>query len=44
MFTVMGEINSNEWKGMKENRECTSGDYYITLTPLFFGVALVFKF
>ena len=22
-------INSSEWKAMKENQECTSGDYYI---------------
>ena len=22
------EINSSVWKGMKENQECTSGDYW----------------
>ena len=28
-------INSSEWKGMKENQECTSGDYsQTTLSPL----------
>ena len=25
-------INSSEWKAMKENQECTSGDYYINDT------------
>ena len=23
------EINSSVWKGMKENQECTSGDYFL---------------
>ena len=28
MFNAIAEIYSTVWKGMKENQECTSGDYY----------------
>ena len=28
MLNAMAEIYSTVWKGMKENQECTNGDYW----------------
>ena len=31
LLNAIEEIYSSVWKGMKENQECTNGDYYLEM-------------